>query len=77
MTLQLFAARVAAVEAREREGEMLTKLIEHLGRVPSNEEVISHGKCFIMHDGIRCYTWDNECFAAFMPPLHQIDLAKP
>jgi hypothetical protein len=72
MTLQQFSARVAAVEARSREGEMLAKLIAHLGRVPSNEEVIAHGRCFIMHDGIMCYTWDDKCFASFLPPFRQI-----
>jgi len=42
-------------------------LIAHLGRTPEPKEIIQHGHCFIMHDGIQCYTWDDHCFATYMP----------
>ena len=56
---------------KAKEAYIKSKLQAHLGYLPSNEAIVSNAHRFIMADGIECYTWKDECFAAVMPPLWQ------
>jgi len=45
---------------------------EHLGRVPSDDEVRRYGHCLISYEGVRHYTWNGVLLFSMAPFMEWI-----
>lgn len=74
------ASTVSSQVSKAVERKLVESIERRLGRVPSNEEVARHGRCFVGPEWTTYY-WDGELLFRYWVRLdgfkHVIDIVQP
>ena len=74
-TVEFLKKQEAAMQAAREsffasvENELIKRLEEHLGRVPSDEEMRQHGQRIISRDGSQTFTWKGDTILVVASPF--------